>query len=158
MENITNNFKWSEFIVSSRYPELAKKIYLNPSDKQKTWFLTSTILQPLRTALAKRIIITSGKRSPELNIKVSGSPTSDHLFKNLSVAADFTILNDRAAPEDFMLLKDKNAVDNTTMRRAWGWLRMYCGNSIGQLIWYKEKNIMHVSLPTPKHHRKFMRK
>lgn len=41
--------------------------------------LVNTILDPLREAYGKPIIVTSGYRCPELNIKVGGSKTSQHV-------------------------------------------------------------------------------
>lgn len=38
-----------------------------------------TILEPLRTALGRRVIVTSGYRSPAVNRAVGGVPNSPHL-------------------------------------------------------------------------------
>ncbi|MBP8975105.1 MAG: peptidase M15A [Bacteroidetes bacterium] len=46
------------------------------------------ILDPLREALKKPIIISSGYRSPELNQAIGGSPTSQHC---LGLAADIIV-------------------------------------------------------------------
>lgn len=50
--------------------------------------LVSKILQPLRTALAKPVVITSGYRSAPVNLAVGGSSTSQHLTGQ---AADFYV-------------------------------------------------------------------
>lgn len=50
--------------------------------------LVDNILDPLREALGKPIIVNSGYRSKALNAKVKGSSTSQHLFGQ---AADIKI-------------------------------------------------------------------
>lgn len=49
--------------------------------------LIANVLNPLREAYGKPIIVNSGYRCPKLNKKVGGSPTSDHLR---GAAADIT--------------------------------------------------------------------
>lgn len=51
--------------------------------------LVDNVLQPLRTALGP-VIVTSGYRSPAVNVAVGGSPTSDHC---LGMAADIEVIN-----------------------------------------------------------------
>lgn len=51
--------------------------------------LVDNILQPVRNALGP-VIVTSGYRSPAVNVAVGGSPTSDHC---LGMAADIEIVN-----------------------------------------------------------------
>jgi len=50
--------------------------------------LVDNVLQPVRNALGP-IIVTSGYRSPAVNVAVGGSPTSDHC---LGMAADIEIV------------------------------------------------------------------
>ena len=50
--------------------------------------LVDNILQPVRNALGP-VIVTSGYRSPAVNVAVGGSPTSDHC---LGMAADIEIV------------------------------------------------------------------
>lgn len=50
--------------------------------------LVDNILQPIRNALGP-IVVTSGYRSPAVNVAVGGSPTSDHC---LGMAADIEIV------------------------------------------------------------------
>jgi zinc D-Ala-D-Ala carboxypeptidase len=42
--------------------------------------LVHNVLDPLRIALGKPLVVTSGYRSEEINARVGGSPTSDHRF------------------------------------------------------------------------------
>jgi hypothetical protein len=50
--------------------------------------LVDNVLQPLRDKLGP-VVITSGYRSPAVNVAVGGSPTSDHC---LGMAADIEVL------------------------------------------------------------------
>ena len=42
-------------------------------------FLVAEVLDPLRLAVGKPLVVTSGYRSPEINRLIGGSPTSDHV-------------------------------------------------------------------------------
>lgn len=57
------------------------------------------VLDPLREALGKPVLITSGYRSPEVNRAVGGSKTSQHL---LGEAVDF-VCDDMALAFDYIL-------------------------------------------------------
>lgn len=67
--------------------------------------LVTEILEPLRNAYGKPIIITSGYRCPKLNTKVNGSKTSAHMS---GFAAD-TKAKDMKEYQEFVLkwIKDK---------------------------------------------------
>lgn len=65
--------------------------YLNtPNDVQliNLRLLTAAILQPVRSYLDEKVIITSGFRSAQVNIEVKGSAGSFHLH---GMAADFKV-------------------------------------------------------------------
>lgn len=49
-----------------------------PEAQQNLLLLVHNVLDPLRLALGKPIVVTSGYRSEEINRLVGGSPTSDH--------------------------------------------------------------------------------
>jgi zinc D-Ala-D-Ala carboxypeptidase len=51
--------------------------------------LVDNVLQPVRLNYGRPVSISSGYRSPHLNVAVGGSPTSDHC---LGMAADIEIL------------------------------------------------------------------
>lgn len=84
-EKISPNFRFSEFETTST--GLNNSI---PEDK-KAWIvaLVQEILQPLRDEIGP-IVITSGYRSPEVNTRIGGSPTSQHMKGQ---AADFYPVN-----------------------------------------------------------------
>ena len=86
---LSKNFALGEFRVSKEYPVLAKKITFDVTDYLSLKLLCLEALQPLRDHFGP-ITIESGKRSEELNEKVGGSPSSDHLTCN---AADIVPLN-----------------------------------------------------------------
>ena len=72
---ITQNFKLSEFLkTNTRLPNSPSQEHTN-----NIAYMCSTFLEPLRQSLGKKIIITSGFRSREVNKYVGGSSTSAHL-------------------------------------------------------------------------------
>lgn len=79
------NFNYSEFLVSSSYPELLADIKLRIEEQLRIKLLVETILQPVRDRWGATTI-TSGKRTTALNLAVKGTPDSDHLY---ACAADF---------------------------------------------------------------------
>lgn len=82
------NFTMSELIYSN---EAIKKNVNNTPDVESLdnmLLLIASVLQPIRNAIKKPMIITSGYRSPKLNKIVGGKPNSQHLKGQ---AADFTI-------------------------------------------------------------------
>ena len=102
MGNVSKNFNYDEFKVSARFPELAAKIVLTQTDKLKIFWITHIFLQPLRDTINRsstvsneevQIFVESGIRSGELNTKVGGVSSSDHLFKRRSCAVDIKIGN-----------------------------------------------------------------
>lgn len=82
------NFKMSELIYSNE----AKKNKLNNTPNIDSLDcmleLIASVLQPIRNAIKKPMIITSGYRSPRLNKIVGGKANSQHLKGQ---AVDFVI-------------------------------------------------------------------
>lgn len=100
MGDISRNFSYSEFKVSASFPRLAEQIVLTKADKVKMHWQTHIFLQPLRDILNDGVVdvqleiqinISSGIRDVALNSAVGGVSVSDHLYRNLSCATDFTI-------------------------------------------------------------------
>ena len=86
---ITENFWLSEFLKSQ--VAIRNEIENVPTDNkilENLQGLCIHILQPLRWAYDKPLIIASGFRAPELNTILKGALDSPHLTGN---AADFTI-------------------------------------------------------------------
>ena len=81
MENITKDFSWDEFF-RSRTAELhgIDNIPNDPVIYDRIRALTEECLQPLRRALQRPVIITSGYRCERLNQLVHGMGDSQHLY------------------------------------------------------------------------------
>lgn len=65
--------------------------------------LVENVLDPLRDAYGKPIIVNSGFRSEALNRKIGGSPTSDHMK---GMAADITGGNPKENRRLFYLIQE----------------------------------------------------
>lgn len=97
MGDISRNFSYSEFKVSSSYPQVAAAIELTQLDKLKFFWLTHLLLQPIRDAVNLGndkdvpVTISSGIRRGELNGLVGGVAHSDHLYNQFSAAVDIII-------------------------------------------------------------------
>jgi len=95
MGDISRNFSYSEFKVSSSYPHVAAAIELSALDKYKFFWMAHLFLQPVRDAVNSGsdeeilLNVTSGIRRGELNGLVGGVAHSDHLYNQYSCAVDF---------------------------------------------------------------------
>ena len=136
MERPSKSFQWDEFIVSAEHQDLAAKIELTDADRLKIFYLCRLFLQPVRDRYGV-VRILSGKRSPELNEKIGGADTSDHLFQGECAAVDFTVPGAKLAD-------------------IYAWLGKV--GSFGQLIYYPSQSFIHVSLPSQKHYFEAFRK
>lgn len=136
-----SNFRLYEAVVSSDFPEIARKIKLNKSDERLVAILVYTILQPAREYIKQPIIITSGKRNALLNELIFGSINSDHLWM-LAV--------------DFYVEAEDGGVDRIATEHVFNWIQHNLPHAFGQLILYRKPNglarFIHVSLPTERHH------
>ena len=126
VENIelTRNFRLSEFLVSHTYPDLAAELNPDPYQINCLKLLCESILQPIRERFGP-LTIESGFRSPELNLSVGGAETSDH---RIGSASDITL--------------------HEGLGQVYRWIKR---NHLPyrQLIWYKNKRFIHVSINTP---------
>lgn len=100
MGDLTKNFSFSEFVVSSSFPQLAREIVLSKADKVKIFWYTHIVLQPLRDLLNDGVSdvqsqipirIESGIRDVALNSAVGGVSNSDHLYRRFSIANDLIV-------------------------------------------------------------------
>ena len=81
---ISKNFTLSELVITNT------GLSNNPNEEQimNLRILTAAILQPLRSFLKEKVIITSGFRSKEVNTAVNGSENSFHMS---GMAVDFEV-------------------------------------------------------------------
>lgn len=94
---LTPNFKLSEFINSSvaKKKKIKEQYNITLDIVKNIYELTTTILQPLRNEIGQ-IIISSGYRCYQLNVKVGGVDNSQHLVGS---AADIKVSNINQAVE-----------------------------------------------------------
>lgn len=122
------NFKLSEFFVSSTADK--NGIKNEPSlDERATIvrninLLVDNVLDPVRDKFCTPVIITSGYRCPQVNKLVGGSKNSQHMS---GCAADFHIKG------------------GTYLMMRQVFLNIYDTMDFDQLIYYRSKNIIHVS-------------
>ena len=109
----------------------------NVSQTNQLRNLCRDILEPIRNAAHALIIVKSGFRSPEVNTAVGGVPTSQHL---LGQAADIYCSSISA----FALYK---LIDKLVIEGQF---------NVGQCIFYKKSNFVHVSLPSRTHENDFL--
>ena len=136
------NFKLSEFFVSSTADK--NGIKNEPSlDERATIerninLLVDNVLDPTRDKFCAPVIITSGYRCPQVNKLVGGVNNSQHMS---GCAADFHI-------KGFTYLM---------MRQVF--LNIYDTMDFDQLIYYRSKNIIHVSyVENSNRHEAFLKK
>lgn len=111
MGTISENFSYHEF---ERSETAEKKGIINiihtVQVRDSIKALVNEVLQPLRTAWGKPLIINSGYRCPELNSAVGGAVTSQHIKGEAAdVACDdpyalARLARDLALPYDQMIL------------------------------------------------------
>ena len=136
------NFKLSEFFVSSTADK--NGIKNEPSLDEKATverninLLVDNVLDPIREKFCAPVIITSGYRCPRVNKLVGGANNSQHMS---GCAADFHI-------KGFTYLM---------MREVF--LNIYDTMEFDQLIYYRSKNIIHISyVENGNRHEAFLKK
>lgn len=136
------NFKLSEFFASSTADK--NGIKNEPSLDEKATverninLLVAYVLDPLRDVLYTPIIITSGYRNPQVNKLVGGANNSQHM---LGCAADFHV----------------QGFTSSMMRNVF--LYIYDNMDFDQLIYYRSKNIIHISyVENSNRHEAFLKK
>lgn len=132
---LSKNFSLEELIKSDTANECGIKNSPNSLELKNLTNLTTKILQPIRDAFGKPIIISSGFRCVQLNKKVGGASNSDHLF---GAAADIhtssnTYEDNKKLYDAIISLKNKGKI------------------SCRQIIWeYGKKNVgpkwIHISV------------
>ena len=123
---LTDNFRLHELLVSKEHPVLAKLLWPTTYEASNLHMLCVTILQPVRTRFGVEIIPTSGFRDPRLNKAVGGHEKSLHPEGK---AGDFTTPDVTMLPAMFEYIR---------VELPFAWL---------QLIYYADRNFIHVGLP-----------
>lgn len=77
--NLSAHFALSEFLYSETAARMGREIRPTQVEIQNLTRLCLTVLEPLREALGRPLIITSGLRPAWLNIAIGGSKTSAHM-------------------------------------------------------------------------------
>ena len=120
--NLSPNFKYDEFIQSDTAKRLGIPNEPPDSALPMARALCEKMLEPIRAKWGP-LRITSGYRSPALNIEIGGAATSDHCWDDLSAAADVQPINagmkevfdwlrlESGLPFDQILLEHKDDVD-----------------------------------------------
>lgn len=136
------NFKLSEFFVSSTADKNGIKnepsLDARATIERNINLLVDNVLDPIRDKFCAPVIITSGYRCPQVNKLVGGANNSQHMS---GCAADFHI-------KGFTYLM---------MRQVF--LNIYDTMDFDQLIYYRSKNIIHVSyVENGNRHEAFLKK
>lgn len=136
------NFKLSEFFVSSTADKNGIKnepsLDARATIEHNINLLVDNVLDPIRDKFCAPVIITSGYRCPQVNKLVGGVNNSQHMS---GCAADFHI-------KGFTYLM---------MRQVF--LNIYNTMDFDQLIYYRSKNIIHVSyVENGNRHEAFLKK
>jgi len=130
---LTENFKFKEFIVSSSYPDYVEKLYNTVDQFQfNIYTLCHFIMQPLRNKFKIPLFITSGYRDEFLNEKVGGTKNSNHLTGR---ACDFTVAK----------------LFRVELFRIYKFLKEEMRYELGEIILYRNEDnnpeFIHVGLP-----------
>jgi len=89
---LSKNFTLEEFLVSQTAERNGIDMTAPPEVIENLKALVHGCLQPLRDDVLSPIFISSGYRPLELNTKISGSKTSEHINGN---AVDFTVVRQK---------------------------------------------------------------
>ena len=136
------NFKLSEFFVSSTADKNGIKnepsLDARATIERNINLLVDNVLDPIRDKLCAPVIITSGYRCPQVNKLVGGVNNSQHMS---GCAADFHV-------QGFTYLMMRQVFFN-----------IYDTMDFDQLIYYRSKNIIHVSyVENGNRHEAFLKK
>ena len=123
---LAENFRTREFLVSKDQPKLARLLRPSFYHLSNLHMLCATILQPVRTRFRVQVIVLSGYRDHCLNDVTGGHEESLHLQAK---AADITTPDVTMLPDMFEHIREE-------LPFAWS-----------QLIYYADRNFIHVGLP-----------
>lgn len=136
------NFKLSEFFASSTADKNGIKnephIDERATIERNINSLVDNVLDPIRDKFCTPVIITSGYRCPQVNKLVGGANNSQHMS---GYAADFHV----------------QGFTSSMMRNVF--LYIYDNMDFDQLIYYRNKNFIHVSyVENSNRHEAFIKK
>lgn len=86
---LSKNFWLREFLWSDAAVRMGRNIVPTDADIKNLQRLCHEVLQPIRDAIAKPMVITSGLRPPWLNTLIGGARNSEHISAR---AADFKVV------------------------------------------------------------------
>ena len=125
---LTEHFTLEELTSSDYANEHGLSNTASEYVEKNLMMLCTMILEPLRMALNRAVIINSGYRSKEVNTGVGGVPSSHHL---LGLAADIHFDSERELKEMLSVLKENKHLDLALVERS------------------KNAKWLHVQLPKP---------
>jgi zinc D-Ala-D-Ala carboxypeptidase len=120
---LSPHFSLGEFVVSDEYPQLLDKVELDDCQISKLYYLVTFCLERIRQNFGL-VRILSGFRTPQLNKKINGSKSSQHMRAE---ACDFTCPG-----------KD--------MENIFHWMVVELMFP-GEILYYTKKNFIHVAMP-----------
>jgi hypothetical protein len=126
---LSNNFKLRELTYSSTAEHHRIENYPSPTEIENLKNLCENILQPIRDKWGSAIFVNSGYRSPILNRKVGGVPTSYHVTGN---AVDITTKDVKKNKELFNMIVEM--INNKEI-------------TVGELIDESKYSWLHISNP-----------
>ena len=129
---VPRDFTIDELIRSATAERLGIDNFPPPEEMANLRQLAVKILQPLRDAWQRPIIVTSGYRSPALNKALGGARNSQHL---MGQAADICATD--PADNKALFLTAVRLIQEGTLQ-------------VGQLIDEYAYQWIHISLPTPR--------
>ncbi len=86
---LTKDFTLEEFTFSETATRMGKPVEIPAKELANLKYLVKNVLQPIRTAINKPMVISSGYRPKWLNEAVGGSGTSAHMQ---GLAADVRVI------------------------------------------------------------------
>lgn len=130
--NITKNFEYKEFEATNEQDLKYKNMITTNVVRDNVKTLAMTLLQPLRDAWGSGLVVTSGYRCEELNLRKGGKKTSAHC---IGAAAD--IIPSNGKREEFILFAKKwidthDVPFDQLINENWGWLHIGLKNQKGE--------------------------
>lgn len=119
-----DKFKLKEFLKSDTAK--ANGIFNVPDFEQveSIYFLVENLVNPLRKLYGKPLGISSGFRTPELNVALNGSKTSQHMSLGPWAAVDLDTGSVEENKKLFNLIKDNFQFDQLIDEKNFSWVHV----------------------------------